>query len=885
MEPGNGPDGRRVSLALPALLFAGAGVMLLELMAARSLAPVFGQSVATWAAITGAILAGVTLGNAAGGRLADRRKADPALLAVAGLLAGALLSWKIPAMAQAVGGWASARWGYHYALTFTAFAVYAPPTFVLGWVSPAMEAAAVCDGHPGRDLGSLYAASMAGYCLGSLAGGLVLPLFLGTAATHVLVAVLLALGAVAAAAWRRASPRPSPENGGEPAANDDPDTEEERKLPALPMALAALAGGLGMVVELAGARLASPVIGGSHLTWGALYVTFILFMGAGGLLGGRIADRVGPRRAACGALAACGAATLAELFLAVVFARWQPPLGWPFLGRLLLHAVAPFIPAALACGAAGTALAALVNAVAIRHGRRSGIGYCYAANEAGSVAGSFLGGYLLVGRMPTPLLLAAAALLFGAGAWALASGGAPSAASDAPEEGGGAWRLRARRALAGMAAAGAVLWLLCGAGAGVRPVTAVEAGKILADRETRYNRVIVVEAKDHPVWRTLFLDRVDHTTVDIRDPRRLFAAYTRMLAACVEARAETIAGREGGRRPDVFMIGGGGYALPRRWRDPRLCNLLVVAEIDPAVQDFAGRLLDAAPGEGEIRHTEDGRRVLDRLVRGRQKFDVAIGDTVSDIAVPSHLVTREFLERIRAILRPGGIYLMHVLDRQDSPGFLGPMLKTALEVFPETRVLRYAPQPDARFPFILVCSDTPFEADAIEARIAREWPDSSAGFLSREEQDALLAAATTDYTDDFAPVERTVLATAEQTALLARARIDSARARRLWKAGDRDRALALALRCLDAWPETPDALMLVNDAMEHGAMSPDEGLPLLRRAALRLGGDRLHCGLLYVGAARREGRGAEAGDVLDALSRAYPGNAAVQSWMDAPPAP
>ncbi|MGI6496876.1 MAG: fused MFS/spermidine synthase [Kiritimatiellia bacterium] len=857
---------RNVALATPALLLAGAGVMLLELMAARAIAPVFGHSVATWAAITGAILSGVMLGNAAGGRLSDLRKSDPALWAVVGLAAGAFLSWRIPALARALGGWAAARWGYLPALTFTAVALYVPPTFVLGWVSPSIAAAAVRAGHTGRDLGSLYAASMAGYCLGSVAGGLVLPLSMGVVATHSLVAGLLVLGAVAAWAWRRGARAPA----GQEAVADVPAPAAGRaSLPRLPLALAALAGALGMVVELAGARLASPVVGGSHLTWGALYATFILFMGAGGLLGGRIADRFGAARTACGALAACGAATLAELFISVSLARWTTPMGWPFAVRLPLHAALPFVPMALASGAAGTALAALVNERAIREGRRSGIGYCYAVNGAGSAAGSFLGGYFLVGRIPTPTLLGASAALFGIGAWLLADDG-----SKAP------WQKTARRIVAGLAVVGAVLWFACDAGAGVRPAAAAEYGPILADRETRYNRVMVVEGKEHPLWRSLFLDRIPHTAVDLRDPNRLFAPYTRMLAACVEARADTLAAAEPARRPDVFMIGGGGYALPRRWRESRLCQSLVVAEIDPVVQAFAEQYLDAEPGEGEIRFAEDGRRVLDRLARDREVFDIVIGDTVSDMAVPYHLTTREFLERVRAVLRPGGLYLMHVLDVQDSPGFLGSMFRTVEAVFPEARILGYAPQPDTRTSFILVCSDAPMETAAIEARLAAEWSDFEGGFLPEAGHEALRTADAVVYTDDFAPVERHVLRTAEHLAVSRRANELGKRADALWKAGDRALALDHARRALALWPEVPPALQLVDRAMSTGAFPPDEGLALLRKAALRKTGDRIRLGLLYVQAAHREGRGAEAQDVLASLAKAFPRNPDVQRWQE-----
>ena len=54
------------------VFLANAGLLVLQSTAGRLLAPFVGSSLETWTAIIGAFLAGIALGNAAGGRLADR---------------------------------------------------------------------------------------------------------------------------------------------------------------------------------------------------------------------------------------------------------------------------------------------------------------------------------------------------------------------------------------------------------------------------------------------------------------------------------------------------------------------------------------------------------------------------------------------------------------------------------------------------------------------------------------------------------------------------------------------------------------------------------------------------------------------------------------------
>src|SRR5262245_65289108 len=52
---------------------ASAATLVLELIAGRMLAPYIGSSLYTWTSIIGVVLAGISLGNWAGGRVADRR--------------------------------------------------------------------------------------------------------------------------------------------------------------------------------------------------------------------------------------------------------------------------------------------------------------------------------------------------------------------------------------------------------------------------------------------------------------------------------------------------------------------------------------------------------------------------------------------------------------------------------------------------------------------------------------------------------------------------------------------------------------------------------------------------------------------------------------------
>src|SRR5207237_6751381 len=69
------PERPRLPLSWAAFLAfaASAATLVLELVAGRMLAPYVGVSLYTWTSIIGVVLAGISLGNYVGGRLAGRR--------------------------------------------------------------------------------------------------------------------------------------------------------------------------------------------------------------------------------------------------------------------------------------------------------------------------------------------------------------------------------------------------------------------------------------------------------------------------------------------------------------------------------------------------------------------------------------------------------------------------------------------------------------------------------------------------------------------------------------------------------------------------------------------------------------------------------------------
>lgn len=178
--------------------------MTIELVASRILAPFLGVSLYTWTSIIGVILAGMSLGNYLGGRIADRSPrpqtlgtlfvlsglASLSILALIGFVGGKAVNLQIPLMAK---------------IAFLTAIVFFLPSLLLGTISPVVVKLTLKDlRDAGSTVGKIYAWSTAGSIVGTFATGFVLISWFGTRMIVAGVAVvLLLMGVVFGELWRR----------------------------------------------------------------------------------------------------------------------------------------------------------------------------------------------------------------------------------------------------------------------------------------------------------------------------------------------------------------------------------------------------------------------------------------------------------------------------------------------------------------------------------------------------------------------------------------------------------------------------------------------------------------------------------------------------------
>lgn len=175
---------------------ASAALMIMEIVAARLLAPYVGVSLYTWTTLIGVLLAGLSLGNWLGGIWADRGAGPRGVgitLALSGLLCLAslvFLTWLAPLLQ-----------GYRINLILASLlyvsGLFLLPAVLLGILTPLLTALALkLDSRTGHILGRMHALAALGSIAGTFASGYWLVQYFGSRSVLIGTAIGLLILAI-----------------------------------------------------------------------------------------------------------------------------------------------------------------------------------------------------------------------------------------------------------------------------------------------------------------------------------------------------------------------------------------------------------------------------------------------------------------------------------------------------------------------------------------------------------------------------------------------------------------------------------------------------------------------------------------------------------------
>lgn len=492
-----------------------------------------------------------------------------------------------------------------------------------------------------------------------------------------------------------------------------------------------------MILELVGGRLIARHLGSSLYTWTSIIGVVLLGISIGNYAGGRIADRFDTRKALAvlfGISSVACVLTVASNNL-VSTLMWLGNLSWPM--RVATHICLVFLLPSILLGTIGP----LVAKRALQHGLATGrtIGDLYAWGAIGSIAGTFITGFYLIAKIGT------IATIWGVGIVLLTM-----SILHWP-------RFR-------LTYIWAVIFIASMIAGWVNPewtrsisstffLSRAHDPRILYETESQYSYISVRQLTRNPDMRSISLNNdFARNRMIMDDIRNLPDPYMRIYAA--------ITSRQSADKDalSVLVLGGGGYVYPRYVEDVWPGSRIDVVEIDPQITVAAMEALGLNRDTKMNIITMDGRNYVSGLLEKErsgqpiQRYDFVYGDTFNDFSVPYQMVTREFNDKIAALLTDEGIYMLNIIDMYDSGKFLGALVNTIRKTFSTLHIVSQSSPHSRCNSFVIIAGKQQFSLEGL--RREKMLAHLRLEIFNASQIEALAEkAGQIVLTDDYAPVE------------------------------------------------------------------------------------------------------------------------------------
>lgn len=474
-----------------------------------------------------------------------------------------------------------------------------------------------------------------------------------------------------------------------------------------------IGGAAVMIIEIVGSRLVAPYLGGSLIVWTTLIGVILAALSLGYWLGGKLAD-ARPSPQLFGVLISAAA-------LLVIAIVWFSLALRP-LAIALVHNIG-LAPAALLLTIILFALPSIMFGMitpfalclAFKEETRLGqtAGSLYALSTIGSIAGTFVAGFLFIptlGSFKTlvliSLVLALTSLLFFR-------------------------RLIAWLVLLIIAVTLTIVFL--------KPTLFFPYPQTVTDQESFYNRLFIVTSIDQPTKRPTInimsgprLAQAGRFTDSDNDLVFPYAKFFRLDNYFNPAINKTL------------MIGGGAYTIAgdylKRWPEATID----VVEIDPLYTKLAQEYFNLRPNPRLNIYHQDARLFLNDTA---EKYEVIFVDAFSGSgSVPFQLATREAITEIYETLADQGVVIVNLIGSITGPGsdFIMSEYATYDSVFNEVKLFPLGANPAGLQNVMLVALKN------------LPWPTTTAApeqqsFLDLELKDVKTTPRI--LTDDWAPVD------------------------------------------------------------------------------------------------------------------------------------
>jgi spermidine synthase len=444
-------------------------------------------------------------------------------------------------------------------------------------------------------------------------------------------------------------------------------------------------GAIIMGLEIATSRILTPVFGSTVYTWGSLIGVILSGLSLGYFLGGKVADNHPRFDKICGIVFCVGLFIVGIPFFATSVIDFSvnalPGTQFtPLLATFLLL----IIPSVL-LGFVSPYVIKLGTQTLKKVGNVSG--NLYSIATIGSILGTFVTVFVLIPNFSVDQII------FGLGILLL--GSAVIGLGKPPK-----------------IIAAVILAILIVPWSPVSLSSVPHYGTVIYEKETLFSHLDVTEFGDN---RSLYLDGIRHSSVNLNDPLDLVIDYTEYFHLGMMFNPSFT---------DVLFVGGGAFTGPKNFLAVYPETSIDVIEIDPDVIDVAKKYFDLQDSPRLQIFNDDARKHLSSFDK---KYDVIILDAYASTYVPYHLMTHEFFQTLEERLEPDGVIVSNFIGSIE--GRNSQMVKavyhTITQTFPVNYVFLTEAHPNNIQNVMIVSSNQPYDFDRLDLyEIAKNNPSN-----------------------------------------------------------------------------------------------------------------------------------------------------------------
>ena len=629
---------------LAIFILSGAAGLIYEVVWARQLVLVFGNTTQAVSAILTGFFGGIAIGSVIGGRIADRARRPLRMYGLLELILVVIvlltpITFRL--LHDVYRGVFNGLEAQPQVLALIRFGLsllaLGPATILMGATLPTLTR------HLSRDpsnlsssFGRLYAANTFGAIIGTVAAGFILIELLGLTGTLLVGATCSAIAGIAALILDRTRP-PVPGAPAEaPAPTPAPNADRPRPRLRLALIVAYVSGLTSLGYQVLWTRLLASGTGDSTYVFTTILAVFLI-----GLALGAVAFNIYRTRIRTITLLALGQVVIAVLVMVgmIAFVSRGGSGGYLFLAtnfrslfsHFALPAAVVVLPATFVMGLTFPAASALIADPEGHVGSNSGL--LLSANTLGAISGTFLIPFVVIPLVGSPVAIGLIALVNAVMGIALAFGG----------------RIQDRlpRSITGGAGVVTAAFL----------VVTLVAGGFFVDPN-----VYLVQYAGGTVYSSKEDDIASVQAGILRGRQQLWVTGTSMTALTVDVKLMPILPLilQPASKTDLTVAFGMGSA----WRAGLIAGLTTTAvELVPSVPDMFGFFYpDAAQVEANPKGTiviADGRNHVELT---DQTYDIIVTDPPPPIetAGVSVISSLEYYQAARTRLNPGGVMMQWV---------------------------------------------------------------------------------------------------------------------------------------------------------------------------------------------------------------------------------